>query len=75
MVESLKIDKEVKGLAKYGGEHILHILNTQERQTVKEIIEYSDKKYERTRLEKLEQLVSDWLKFSGNDFDDKDDII
>ena len=26
-------------------------------------------------MEKLEELVSDWLKFRGDDFDDEDDFI
>ena len=30
LLESLKINQEVKGLAKYMGEHILRILNTEE---------------------------------------------
>ena len=70
LVESLKIDKEVKGLAKYQGKHILPVLNTQESQTVKDIIECLENKYGRTKLEKLEALVLDWLMFRGDDVDD-----
>ena len=62
-------------MAKYVGEHILPVLTTQECQTVKEVIGLLDKKYGRTSLKKLEELVSDCLKFRGNDFDDEDDFI
>ena len=44
-VESLKINKEVKGLAKYVGVHILIVLNAVERQKIKEVIELSEKRY------------------------------
>ena len=71
-MESLNINKEVKGLAKFVGNHILPVLNTAEHQTVKDIIDCLEKKYGRTRLEKL---VSYWMKFKENDFDDRDDFI
>ena len=38
LVESLKMNKEVKGLAKYVGEHILPVLNTVECQKSKEVM-------------------------------------
>ena len=41
---------------------------------VKEVINFL-KKYRRTRLEKLEEVVSDWLKFRGNNYDNEDDFI
>ena len=44
LVESLKIYTEVKGLAKYVGEHILLVLNIVERQKIKEVIESLEKK-------------------------------
>ena len=75
LVESLKINKEVKGLAKYVDKYYLPVLNTKECQTVKDAIECLEKKYERTRFENLEELVADWLKVKGNDFDDEDDFI
>ena len=52
LVKSLKVNKDVKGLAKYVGEQILPVLSTQEQQTVKEVIDCLKKKYGRTRLEK-----------------------
>ena len=56
LVESLKINKYVKGLAKYVGKHILLALNTQEYHTVKNVIGCLEN-YGRTRLDKLEELV------------------
>lgn len=32
-------------------------------------------KYRKTRLEKLEELVSDWMKFKEDDLHDEDDFI
>ena len=53
------------------GKHILPVLNTQECQTDKDVIECLKKKYGRTRLEKLEELVPDWMAFRDDDFDDE----
>ena len=39
VIESLKINKEIEGLAKYIGEYILTKLNKVEKQKVKEITE------------------------------------
>ena len=42
LVEFLKINKDKKELVKYVGNHILPVLNTQECQTVKDVIECSN---------------------------------
>ena len=59
VIESLKVNKEIEGLAKYIGEHVIGKLDTIEKQKVKEIIELLNLKYGRTRLEKLEELMED----------------
>ena len=39
LIKSLKINKNMKGLSRYVGEHILSSLNNVEKQKIKEIIE------------------------------------
>ncbi len=51
IIESLKKNKEIEGLALYIGEHVVGKLDTIEKQTVKELIELLNTKYGRTRLE------------------------
>merc|ERR1712041_9117 len=67
VIESLKMNKEIEGLAKYIGEHVIGKLDTIEKQKVKGIIELLDLKYGRTRLEELEELMEDWIKFNFNE--------
>ena len=74
-MKSLNIYKNVKGLAKYVSKNILPILNTAESQTVKDVVECLEKKIWQTRLEKFEELVSDWMKFKEDDLHDEDDFI
>ena len=38
VIESLKMNKDVNGLAKYVGEHILPVLDTVEMQTVMQVV-------------------------------------
>ena len=40
LVESLKLNKEIKGLAKYVSQHVLTTLNTAEKQNIKDFIEF-----------------------------------
>ena len=75
LVESLKNNKDIKGLAKYVGEHILTTLNTVEKQKVKEVIDCLGIRYGQTRLEKLEELVTDYIKFMEDDFEDENDSL
>ena len=51
----MKLNKEIEGLAKYVGEHVIGRLDTIEKQKVKEIVELLKLKYGRTRLEELEE--------------------
>ena len=51
VIESLKTNKEIEGLAKYVGEHVIARLDKIEKHKVKEIIELLKLKYGRTRIE------------------------
>ena len=73
VVESLKLNKEVNGLADYVAVMILPRLDTVEKQTVKNLYEMLNDKYGKTRIEELEGLVSEWMEFRPNDYDRADD--
>ena len=75
VIESLKQNKNIEGLASYTGEHIVGKLDTTETQTIKEILQLLDTKYGRTRLEELEELMEEWIKFNFNKYDNEDDYI
>ena len=69
------MNKDVKGLAKFVSEHILTALNTAEKQTIGEVMEYLRACYGRTRLEKIEELVVKWMNFRDDDYDDEDNLL
>ena len=50
-------------------------LNTVEKQKIKEVIECLESSNGRTRLEKLEELISEWMKFWKDDYDDEDGLL
>ena len=56
----MKLNKEIKGLAKYVSEHVLIILNTVEKYKIKE---------------KLEELVSELKNFREYDYDDEVNLL
>ena len=45
LMESLKTNKEIKGLPKYVGEHILPILERKQDQTMKKVLKIFSLKY------------------------------
>ena len=75
VIESLKMNKEIEGLAKYVGEHVIGRLDTIEKQKVKEIVELLKLKYGRTRLEELEELMEDWIKFNFNEHESEEEYL
>ena len=62
-VESLKMNKDVKDLPWYVGEHILPVLEKKQDQTIKKVLELLDIKYGRSGTEKVEECVEDLLNF------------
>merc|ERR1712240_812321 len=57
------------------GEHIVGTLDTAERQNIKEILKLLDIKFGRARLEELEELMEEWIKFNFNEHDSEEDYI
>ena len=74
-MESLKTNKEIKGLPKYVGEHILPILEKKTDQTMKRVLEILALKYGRTRVEKIEDFMDDWVKFRDDQYYDDGELL
>ena len=74
-MEGLKKNKEIKGLPRYVGEHILPVLEKKTNQTIKRVLKLLDLKYGRTQTEKIEEVVDDWMKFRENQFEDDGELI
>ena len=75
VIDLLKMNKEIEGLAKYVGEHVITRLDTIEKQKVKEIVDLLKFKYGRTRIEELEELMEDWIKFNLNEYESEEDYL
>ena len=75
MIESLKMNKEIEGLAKYVGEHVITRLGTIVKHKVKEITDLLKLKYRKTRIEELEELMEDWIKFNFNEHESEEDYL
>ena len=75
LIESLKINKEIKCLQKYVGEHILPVLETKVDQTLKKVLEILILKYSRTRVEKIEDFMEDWSKFRDDQYEDDGELL
>merc|ERR1712240_680574 len=71
-IESLKINKEIEGLAKFVGEHVIPKLHTIEKHTVIEIVKLLKLKYGRTGIE---ELMEDWIKFNFNDHESEEEYL
>ncbi len=75
VIESLKINKDIEGLAQYVGEHVIPKLDTIEKHTVKEIVRLLKLKYGRTRIEELEELMEEWIKFNFNEHESEEEYL
>lgn len=69
LVECLKQNRDVKGLAKYVSKYVPTTLNTAETQKIGEVMECLKTCYVGTRLEKIEELLIKWMNFRYDDFD------
>ena len=60
-------------MAEYVAVMILPVLDTVEKQTIKNLYKMLNDKYGKTRIEELEELVSEWMDFKSNDYDRAED--
>ena len=70
MVESLKTNKDVKGLPRYVGEHVLPALDKKTDQTIAKVLDLLSLKYRRTKTVKIEEMMEDWINFRSDQFED-----
>ena len=75
LIESLKTNKDIKGLQKYVGEHILPVLETKVDQTLKKVLEILILKYGRTRVEKIEDFMDNWSKLRDDQYEDDAELL
>ena len=75
VIELLKINNKVNGLAEFVGGRILECLDTVEKQTVTQLVEISKDKYRRARLEEVEELVKEWMEFKPNDYEKDEEYL
>ena len=66
LMENLKMNKDIKDLPRYVGEHVLQVLELKQDQTIKKALELLKVKYCRSRTEKIEECFNDILKFLEN---------
>ena len=57
----MKKNKEIRGIQKYVAEYVLPILIHKTDQTLDKVVELLDKKYGRSRTEKVEEAVEEML--------------
>merc|ERR1712030_63092 len=74
-VENLKLNKDIKGLPRFVGEHVLPVLEKKQDHNVKKVLELLDVKYGRTRIGKVEECLKDWLEFKENIFEEEDEFL
>ena len=68
LTESLKVNKDIKDLPRYVGEHMLPVLDKKTDQTIKKAIELIEVKYGQSRTEQIEECVEDILKFKEDHY-------
>ena len=69
------MNKEINGLPRFVGEHILPVLEKMRDQNVKKVLELLDIKYGKTRIEKVEECVMDWLEFKEDHFEEEIELL
>ena len=62
LMEELKKNIEIKGIQRYVAEHIIPVLINVENQTLDKVVGLLDVKYGRSRTEKVEDVIEDYLK-------------
>ena len=62
------MNKEIKGLERYVSELVLTTLRTLVKKKIKEVVKCLEDIYGRNRLNKLEELVLEWIRFKEDDY-------
>ena len=75
LIMELKKNKDIKVLQRYVAEHVLPVLVKKTDQTLDKVVELLDIKYGRSRTEKVEDVIEDYLKFREDQYEDDDELI
>ena len=75
LMEELKKNKDIKGLQKYVSKHFILVLFRKTDQTLDKVLEFINMKYGRSRTEKVEDVIQDYLKFREDQYEDDDELI
>ena len=75
LVESLKLNKDIKDLPRYVGEYIFPVLEKKQDQTIKKVIDLLEVKYGRSRTEKIEKCVEDILMFREDQYEENEELV
>ena len=75
LVESLKLNKDIKDLPRYVGEHVLPVLEKKQDQTIKKVLELLEVKYGRSRTGKIKECVKDILIFREDQYEENEELI
>ena len=75
LMESQKVNKDIKDLPRYVGEHVLPVLELKQDQTIKKVLELLEVKYGRSQTEKIEECVDEILKFWEDQYEEEDELI
>ena len=74
-MKSLKVNKEIKSSERFLSEHVLTMLSTPEKHNVKEVIKCLEDRYGKTRIEKLEELIVDLMRFKVEDYEEEGNFL
>ena len=74
-MEELKKNKDIKGLQENFAEYSIPVLVRKTDQTLDKVVELLDMKYGRSRTEKVEDVIEDYLKFREDQYEDDDELI
>ena len=75
LLESLKVNKEIRGLTKYVNDEVTEKCDSDAKQKVSIILDSLERKYGRTELEKMEDIWSDLSAFKVNSGDDGEEVV
>merc|ERR1712112_494060 len=75
VIESLKQNKEISGLEKYMGEHVYSALDTEERQTIAQLIAMLKRKYGKTKTGEVKEVVLEWINFIANEHEEEEEFL
>ena len=75
LIESLKVNKDIKNLPRFVGDHILTVLQKVEDQNIEQVLEVLKIKYGRSRMEQVEECIQHRLEFRENNYEEENEYL